>query len=274
MSETIEVVRPVWKPFIGVIYGFRLKESAEFRYVGLTTTSMRRRTQQHFKNAASGVKNPFYDWLRKHDEGEFFVQSFEVVTSYPADLGAAEQRWMEHFRAEGHRLLNLTEGGLGPTGYVWTDDQRKAAGNRARGRPTGISRKGPDSPTWGLRHTDEQKARWSEMRKGTNSGAANPNFGKFGAEHPSFGHQLSAETKARLSERKRGELNPNFGKVASAETRAKMSAVRKGRPMPSSARNAHTRYHTNKGVTKAGCKYCDEGVAQNLNESQTGMTHE
>lgn len=157
MSEAIEVVRPVWKPFIGVIYGFRLMGSAEFRYVGLTTTSMRRRTQQHFKKAAADVKNPFYDWLRKHDESEIFVQSLEVVTSYPADLGVAEKRWIELFHAEGHRLLNLTEGGLGPTGYVWTDEQRKAAGDRARGRPTGISRKGPDSPAWGLRHTDEQR---------------------------------------------------------------------------------------------------------------------
>ncbi len=273
MSETIEVVRPVWTPFIGVIYGFRLMESAEFRYVGLTTASMRRRTQQHFKKAAMGVKNPFYDWLRKHNEREVFVQSFEVVTSFPSDLGAAEQRWIAKFRERGDRLLNISDGGLGPTGVAWSEAQREAARIRSTGRKV-APRFGTDNPMFGESHTSEQKARWSETRKGANSGAANPNFGKFGAEHPSFGHQLSDETKARLSKQRLGELNPNFGKVASAETRAKMSAARKGRRMPSSARNAHTRYHTNKGVTKAGCMYCDEGVAQNLNESQTGMTHE
>lgn len=271
MPETIEVVRPVWKPFIGVIYGFRLLDSAEFRYIGLTTTSMRRRTQQHFKKAAMGVRNPFYDWLRKQDESEIYVQSLEVVTSYPADLGAAEQRWIAESRKRGNRLLNVADGGLGPTGVVWSEEQREAARVRSTGR-AGTPRYGADNPMFGESHSEEQKARWSELRKGTNSGIANPNFGKFGAEHPSFGHRLSDASKARLSEQRRRELNPNFGKVASAETRAKMSAARKGRPMPSSAPNAHTRYHTNKGVTKAGCTYCDEGVAQNLNESQTGMT--
>lgn len=93
-------------------------------------------------------------------------------------------------------------------------------------------------------------------RKGTNVGANNPNYGKFGADHPSFGHVMSEEAKAKLSEMRKGSGNPNFGRTASDETRAKMSAVRKGRPMPSSRRSAHTRYHTNKGVYKDTCQHC------------------
>jgi len=94
------------------------------------------------------------------------------------------------------------------------------------------------------------------MRKGTYSGPDNPNFGKFGPEHPSFGHSMSAESRERLSQMRRGELNPNFGRTASEETRAKMSEARKGRPMPSSVRSAHTRHHTNKGVFKETCRHC------------------
>ncbi|MCD2443190.1 NUMOD3 motif protein [Agromyces sp. SYSU K20354] len=246
-----------WEPFIGAIYGFRTYESGEFRYVGLTTKSVTIRERQHFKAAESGRrKNPFHDWLKKHGRDHAIAVPLAVVTTNLDDLGAAEREWISRLRRDGHRLLNLAEGGRGSKGHVWTEEQRKAAGDRARGRPTGVHRFGPDAPMWGRTHSDEQKAKWSAMRKGTNAGPENPNFGKFGSEHPSYGHTMSAESRARLSELRRGELNPNFGKTASDETRAKMSAVRKGRAMPSSVRNAHTRHHTNKGVFKETCRHC------------------
>jgi len=256
---------------VGVVYGVRLETSAEYRYVGLTTTSMRRRTQQHFKKAESGIKIPFYDWLRKVPQELVYVESLQVVTSTLEDLGKAEIAWIAKLRERGDRLLNISDGGLGPTGVIWTEEQREAARIRSTGRP-GVSRFGADAPMFGRSHTEEQKARWSEMRKGTNSGADNPNFGKFGPDHPGFGHTMSAESRARLSEQRRGALNPNFGKTASAESLAKRSAAQKGIPKPVSARSAHTRYHTNKGVVKPDCKYCVEDAAQNLNASLTGKT--
>jgi hypothetical protein len=243
-------------PYAGTIYGFRAPESDEIRYVGMTSTTLSKRLRQHLKRARSGAKTPFYDWLRKQDPDNVQMQPIEPVRGALADLAQAERNWIAILRAQGHRLLNLTDGGLGPNGHVWTAEQRAAAGDRARGRPTGVHRFGADNPAWGMRHSDEQRARWSELRKGTNTGAANPNYGKFGPDHPSFGRTVSEETRRLLSEQKRGALNPNFGKSASEETRAKMSAVRKGRPMPSSRRNAHTRHHTNKGVFKEECQYC------------------
>lgn len=93
---------------------------------------------------------------------------------------------------------------------------------------------------------------------GQNVGPDNPNYGKFGRDHPSFGHVMSEEAREKLSEQRRGVANPNYGRRASDETRAKMSAVRKGRSMPSSRRNAHTRHHTNRGIKKDTCKYCIE----------------
>lgn len=243
-------------PIVGIVYGFRVRATGEYRYVGHTTKTVKRRASEHRKVARDGRKTPFYDWLRKTPDDAYEVVVLERVVTTRADLGQAEVGWISLYRATGDRLLNLTEGGLGPTGVVWTEEQRKAAGDRARGRPTGVHRFGPDSPVWGRTHSDKQKVKWSEMRKGTNAGPENPNFGKFGSEHPSFGHQMSAESRARLSEMRRGELNPNFGKTASDETRAKMSAVRKGRPMPSSVRSAHTRHHTNNGVFKETCQHC------------------
>ncbi|GCD18921.1 hypothetical protein CTKZ_04830 [Cellulomonas algicola] len=249
-------MREVGEPaVVGVVYGIRLATVAEYRYVGLTESSATRRLTRHRANARAGRRTPFYDWLRKHDV-EVVVDVLEKVTTSRADLGLAEMRWIADLRASGHTLLNLTDGGLGPTGVVWTEEQREAARIRSTGRP-GVSRPGVLGPFYGRRHSDEQRARWSRDRQGTNVGADNPNFGRFGAEHPAFGSTWSDEARRRLSELRKGEGNPNFGRSASAETRAKMSAARKGRPMPSSKRNAHTRHHTNKGVRSNRCAYCD-----------------
>lgn len=242
--------------FAGSIYGVRRADEREFRYVGQTKHAVAHRRMQHFKAAVRGRKTPFYDWVRKFGSREdVYFQPLEFVMGGSEELNAAEVRWVAALRTEGHRLLNLTDGGDGVRGRVWTEEQRLAASKRNRGRK-GVSRLGPDSPMWGRTHSDEQKARWSQERKGTYSGAANPNFGKFGPEHPSYGHTMPVESRQRLAEVRRGENNPNFGKSASDETRAKMSVVRRGRPMPSSVRSAHTRHHTNKGVAKDTCRHC------------------
>jgi hypothetical protein len=257
-------------PFVGVIYGVREMGSQEFRYVGLTTKMISHRKREHLKVAASGRKTPFADWLRSRtDEEEAFFSSLELVMSDDIDdLGHAEQRWISKLRAEGHRLLNLNDGGLGNHGYVWTPEQRAAAAERMRGTKRPNYPRGPDNALWGRPKPAELKARWSAQRKGTNAGAANPNFGRFGPEHPAYGRKLSDETRARLSGGKRGELNPNFGKTMSADDRRIRSEKLKGRPMPSSVRNAHTRYHTNKGVFKDTCKHCQDDRLARGGENQ------
>ena len=244
----------------GLVYGIRLRREVEYRYVGITTKTASRRFHQHLRVAAEGRKTPFYDWLRKQDPADVIADELDWIEGLP-ELGQAEIDWISYLRREGDRLLNLADGGLGPTGVVWTEEMREAARIRSTGRK-GTSRPGADNPFYGGKHSVEQRTKWAAERKGMYSGPDNPNFGRFGAEHPRYGHSLSEQTRELLSEAKKGAGNPNFGKKASAETRAKMSAVRKGRPMPSSQRSAQTRHHTNKGVEKADCKYCVEDSAK------------
>lgn len=242
---------------VGYVYGIRLAPSREYRYVGLTETPVQRRLLRHKASARGGRKTPFYDWLRREIDSDVVVEVLEEVRSSREDLGRAEVAWIVERRALGDRLLNLAEGGLGPKGVVWTAEQREEARQRSTGRP-GVSRYGDENPFYGRQHTPEQRARWSEQRRGQNTGPANPNFGLFGQEHPAYGRFMPEEQRRALSESRTGELNPNFGKSASAETRGKMSAARKGRPMPSSRRSAHTRHHTNQGRTSPTCTYCQQ----------------
>ncbi|GGI08882.1 hypothetical protein GCM10007368_23390 [Isoptericola cucumis] len=239
---------------VGVVYGVRLRDSGEYRYVGLTTRTAEARLRRHLSNARAGRKTPFYDWLRKHKD-EVVVDQLDTELGSLEWLGESEIIWIGSLRSEGHRLLNIADGGLGPTGVVWTEEMREAARRRSTGRK-GISRPGALHPFYGKHHTAEQRAKWSEERKGTFVGPANPNYGKFGKDHPSFGHTMSLESRAALSEMRKGERNPNYGKKASPETRAKMSAAQKGVPKPSSARSAHTRYHTNQGRVSPQCTFC------------------
>ncbi|CAA0126832.1 Uncharacterised protein [Mycolicibacterium vanbaalenii] len=243
-------------PTGGVIYGVRLQSEGVYRYVGLTTKSAKVRLRQHVKVARSGRKTPFYDWLRKHDGEDIVADQLDLIEGL-AELGKAEIAWIESLRREGHPLLNLSQGGLGPMGIEWTAEMREAARIRSTGR-RGVSRFADANPFFGRNHAAEQRAKWSELRRGQNAGPENPNYGKFGVSHPSFGHVMSEQAREKLAEQRRGAGNPNYGRQASDETRAKMSAVRKGRPMPSSRRNAHTRHHTNKGVKKDTCQYCME----------------
>ncbi|MUL80717.1 MULTISPECIES: NUMOD3 domain-containing DNA-binding protein [unclassified Mycolicibacterium] len=257
-------------PTEGLIYGVRLRSESHYRYVGLTTKTAQVRLRQHLRVAAAGTKTPFYDWLRKQDRDNVIVEHLDWADELD-ELGEAEIAWIALLRQEGHPLLNLAGGGLGPTGVEWTAEMREAARIRSTGRRV-PSRFGEENPFYQREHSAEQRAKWSVARKGTNVGADNPNYGKFGADHPSFGHVMSQGAKAKLSEKMKGAGNPNFGRSASEETRAKMSAVRKGRPMPSSRRSAHTRHHTNRGVFKDTCQHCrdDKAARQLLRPTDSG----
>ncbi len=246
-------------PSGGLIYGVRLRSESSYRYVGLTTKSAKVRLRQHLKVARSGKKTPFYDWLRMHDSDGVVVDNLDRVDGLE-ELGRAEIEWIERLRVCGHPLLNLSQGGLGPMGIEWTTEMREAAKLRSTGRK-GVSRFAEANPFYGRTHGASQRAKWSKLRKGSNVGPDNPNYGKFGENHPGFGRVMSQEAREGLAEQRRGVRNPNYGLKASDETRAKMSAVRKGRPMPSSRRSAHTRYHTNRGIRKDTCRYCTENSA-------------
>ncbi|MEK8228159.1 GIY-YIG nuclease family protein [Oerskovia sp. M15] len=121
IDALLEVRAPV-----GVIYGIRLRESREYRYVGLTTKTASRRFRQHLRNAQDGKKTPFCDWLRKHDEEGVTFDILDVVVSDLDELGASEIEWIDFLRTSGDRLLNISDGG---------SDQLASSGPRSNVRP-------------------------------------------------------------------------------------------------------------------------------------------
>jgi group I intron endonuclease len=207
---------------MGFIYAFKLKNKEEYRYIG-KTINIKNRYVAHKNSAERGENLPIYRWIRSKG-----IDNIEMVILEESDdntLQDLEKLWIAKIKKRGDRLLNLTEGGEGSLGYM---------------------------------HSEEQKKKWSEQRRGSITGEKNPNYGKFGPAHPAYGRKFSEETKQKLSEQKMGENNPNYGKSIPDETRIKMSLAQKGRPRPKSARSAHVRYHINLNGFSEKCNYCIE----------------
>nr|NP_043747.1 hypothetical protein AlmafMp28 [Allomyces macrogynus]AAC49248.1 ORF211 [Allomyces macrogynus] len=78
-----------------------------------------------------------------------------------------------------------------------------------------IKREAANAP-FGVKASDETKAKMSESRKGRT---------------PMLGKTHTEETKAKISEAIKGENNPMFGKTHTEEAKAKISASRLGKPL-------------------------------------------
>lgn len=100
------------------------------------------------------------------------------------------------------------------------------------------------NPWFGKHLSAEHRAKLSKSRTGKCCGPGNPNFGKVGEQHYSFGKKhteesiekmraaqkgkvFSAEHRANISAAKSGENHPMYGKKNSPETIAKRVASRK-----------------------------------------------
>ena len=187
-----------------LIYVLIDPETGEIRYVGATTTSQKQRLREHINDARRRAKSYVHRWiLSLLDRG--LEPEMLVIEEVPADGNRveAERRWIAHYRAEGARLANLTDGGDGCPGYKMSDEGRaylsacrKAHGISPENRAKMLaamavlrqdpeyckrySRPGEKHPLFGKQHRPETIAKMSAARK------ANPNngIGETGARNP------------------------------------------------------------------------------------------
>lgn len=95
------------------------------RYVGKTNDLMRR-MRRHRNTSGSEHKSIYRNrWIAGlQSEGlDFQVWILEMVEGEA--WVEAERRWIKTFRDEGCRLTNLTDGGDGFQGYVWSEESKQ-----------------------------------------------------------------------------------------------------------------------------------------------------
>lgn len=91
-------------------------ESGQTRYIGKTVRSLKDRFAQH-KLAAKTSRLPVGRWLRRHPGAT--IRLIEKVEA-GGDWAARERFWIER----GQNLLNLTLGGEGLAGHVFSQEHR------------------------------------------------------------------------------------------------------------------------------------------------------
>ena len=158
---------------------YSISNPQEHRYIGISQyDTAEKRFTKHRYNAKEGSRLPVYDWMRKYDD--IVVKELETGLSFSEAQGR-EIFYIAKFKAEGHRLLNLTDGGEGMLGYIHSKETRRKKSESMKktlgGRPA-LNR--------GTTHTEETKKKMSEAHKGRVS----PNKGK----------KLSEEWRKNMSE--------------------------------------------------------------------------
>ena len=117
-----------------LIYALTYPGTDCVRYVGKTVRSPRKRHNEHIAAAMKdNPRLPVHRWLASlYRRGLWSCLWHLERVSESEDWAARERYWIAKFRAEGHDLLNLTDGGEGVSGHVVSDATRDAIATKLR----------------------------------------------------------------------------------------------------------------------------------------------
>ena len=146
-------------------------------YIGLSTTSLERRKIGHKHSAKSGDTRCMYNALRKYN----MEDTFELIQIDTADtqqeLCEKEKEYIIKYNSyymDGNGY-NMTSGGEGTNGYVFTEeDNRKASEKRKQyfqehpeeyERMKEMRKKQMDNPEWGKKFGEKIKEFWENNQE-------------------------------------------------------------------------------------------------------------
>ena len=139
----------------------------------------------------------------------------EILANWDTEIEAFdhEKLLIASFKDMGFKLVNLTDGGEGPSGSKHSEETK---------RKLSILKKGKPSPNKGVVMSEGQKLkiRLGNLGKpATRKGATHTDEAKAKMK----GRKNSVETRNKMALSKTGENNPQFGKVLTEEVRKKLS---------------------------------------------------
>ena len=195
-----------------IIYGLVDPYSKHLRYVGKSQKGLKR-PLQHFKPALLKVNTHKNHWIKQLlSQGStpqiVIIQSFEDADI----LNTAEIHWIAYFKSMGCPLTNLTEGGDGTRGYVFTEEVKQRMSASSLGFPKSV----------------EHAANISAGKKGV------PKSNEYLEKVRSEEHRIKMRDMALKNGIKpsaachEAALKANLGVSFSTERKAKLSAAHKG----------------------------------------------
>lgn len=192
------------------VYALKSTRDGETRYVGQTVQKIETRLAQHRSESIRRCTTPVRKWIAREIAEGFAI---EIVTlEAEAQLHVSETAWIAKCRAQGVRLLNLTDGGEGTIGW---------RGNRGRKRPDLAERNRKSKGKPGHVSTPETNAKISAAHKGRKAPWLSE---RNRAMRGKPGHKHTPESRAKIAAALKN-------RIVSGETREKISAAARARPM-------------------------------------------
>lgn len=150
-------------PSVYVLY--RKSSPEEIRYVGITKhDDVNKRFEAHLYKSKIGVNRPVNDWINKYYPD---VECKKVSSSSWEGVCAEEKILIARLKAEGHRLLNMTEGGEGTLGFKDSESTKIKKSRALTGRKVSQeTREKISKSNTGKKRSAEARKKMSEKKKG------------------------------------------------------------------------------------------------------------
>lgn len=235
----------------GFIYGLRCPLSGEIKYIGQTIKSINRRLTEH---KCDKRHNPYkINWINKLDKlGILDKLKIELLEECEKSLlNDREKFWIEKFKQEGNKLVNLTDGG--DTNYIVNEDAIERTRQKLKGMF--IGRKLSNETKEKISKTHKGKILTNEHKKSISNGLIlakkegrkndivtekqkykiSEGLKKYFLEHPKIKKEkikkekrkYTTEEKLEKSRKFSGEKNPFFGKKHNEESKKLISEKNK-----------------------------------------------
>lgn len=154
------------------------------RYVGITSQGVEERFKQHMWDAHKGSKTLFHNAIRKYGVENFKLETLE--SNIPDDLaGEREQHYIKAYDSyyPSRKGYNMTEGGNGTVGYIFTEADRAKLSEANKGRKFSEERNQRIREMMtGREYKQEWKDALSQSRLGRFTKQDNPFYGKHHSE--------------------------------------------------------------------------------------------
>lgn len=198
------------------IYVLRDPRDGGVRYVG-KTTDPKRRVRRH---VAESVGRSFRNarWIQSLTRLGL-APELEVIESGTGDgHAAAEQSWIEAYRARGANLTNTARGGIGGAGPCTPEAREKNRRSNLGLRRSDETRERVRQSKLGHRQSEATKAK----RAAANTGRPHTEERKRRISAAKMGHEVSSETRAKIA----ASL---AGRKPTEETRERLRAAQQAR---------------------------------------------
>jgi len=210
----------------------------EVRYVGWAY-NVEKRVRDHVRKARK-QHNHKASWLVQL-ENEGLRPLYWVLESGTGNWAEAEQRWIAFYRAEDAQLTNLTDGGEGIVGYVFSAEIRARMSAAKRGRK--LSPEHIEKVAGSLRGRKRSRDVVQKITKARRSGkgwsVSEETKEKIRQTVTGFRHTVEAKAKIAAAgrgrkhtdEAKRKQAEAKKGKPLTAEHKQKLSEAKRGRTL-------------------------------------------